>query len=256
MRKLYAAAVCAALLLLCLPSYAAEGSFETPVVFCFGGDAIGIDLVYSVSGGSKITNVVCDLNGINLDWNYIEAEQRLYIAVASASPIPKAEKIAHIVTDGTAVLTPISVLVDGKSNSGAHTAHTAAEIPTVPPTCDKAGHTGGLQCESCGYVMTEPQTTPPTGPVIHATVSASGTVSVSGAISDNDTAECMTLLSVYDGEGRITAAADITAENQSALDLNFGGCIGARTVKIFRWDAVTLMPLYLPIEVGVTYAAD
>ncbi|MGN0180441.1 MAG: hypothetical protein ACI4DY_13545 [Monoglobaceae bacterium] len=256
MRKLYAAAVCAALLLLCLPSYAAEGSFETPVVFCCGGDAIGVDLIYSVSGGAKITNVVCDLDGINLDWNYIEAEQRLYIAVASASPIPKAEKIAHIITEGAAEFAITSVLVDGKVNSGAHTAHTAAEIPTVPPTCDKAGHTGGLQCENCGYVMSEPQTIPPTGPVIRATVSASGVVSVSGAISDNDAAECMTLLAVYDGEGRVTAAADITAENQSALDLNFGGCLGARTVKIFRWDAKALTPMYSPIEVKVIQDAD
>lgn len=233
----------------------AENSFETNVVLCSREDIYSVDYEFDVGGNANILSVdVSDKNCI-FDWNFVKSEAKLYISLASAIPIEKCKTLINITSDSEISLSPVSLKTNGKDASLTNLKHGAeTDMPQTDPTCDLPGHKGGKLCSVCGVVLKEHDITiQPTGPIVSAALSADNTLTVSGALSDKETADGTVLVGVYIGK-RFVKLCDISTQNQSNINLNIENMAGVDTVKIFRWDSISnLKPISDVVEVEVKH---
>lgn len=112
MRKTIAALFTAFLL---LTGVFAADEYKSSVLLRQTGDVYSVDYVFKVEGDGEITAVTATDSGCILEWNYIKSETRLYISLASASPISKTPKIAEVKSNVEIKLTAESLKVNGVS---------------------------------------------------------------------------------------------------------------------------------------------
>lgn len=231
-----------------------DNSFETPVSLCSREDIYSVDYEFQVGGNANIISVdVSDKNCI-FDWNFIKSEARLYVSLASAMPIEKCKTLINITSDGEISLSSVSLKTDGKDASPAHLHHGAeTDMPQIDPTCDSPGFKGGKLCSVCGAVLKEHDITiPPTGPVVSAALSEDNTLTIGGALSDNETAEGCVLVGIYTNN-RVIKLCDISKQGQNNINLKIQNMAGADMVKIFRWDSMlNLKPISDAFEIEVS----
>lgn len=231
----------------------AEETFKTSIALCYDGDAYAVDYVFDVPEGTNISSVtISDVNCF-YDWNFDKDEARLYISLASGNVIVKAKSIVTIVTDNEKIfLEPVSVVVNGNVKENVSAYHTVLPMESMPPTFDTPGCTGGEKCATCGITLTEPTPVSPTGPKVKAILEESGTLTVSGGLSDTTTAEGTTFLAVYNKDKQMLTLANITAQDQSDFSISIENMKDAYTVKVLRWSMPSLRPLHNAVEVNVT----
>ena len=236
--------------LMALPCTAfAEETYQTSIALCYDGDAYSADYVFDVPEGANILSVSITASSCFYDWNFVQDEARLYLSLASASPIAKAKIIATIVTDKEKVfLEPVSVVVNGNIKENVSAYHTAIPMDALAPGFDTPGHIGGEKCANCGITLIEPTPVSPTGPKVKAILEERGTLTVSGGLSDTPAAEGTTFLAVYDKDNRMLTLANITAQDQSDFSLSIENMKDAHTVKVLRWAMPSLIPLHNAVE--------
>ena len=241
-------------LLMVLPCTSfAEETFETSIALCYSGDAYAVDYVFNVPEGTNISSVTISDTNCFYDWNFDKNEARLYISLASGNVIAKAKSIVTIVTDKEKIfLEPVLMIVNGNIKENVSAYHTAIPMDALAPGFDTTGHIGGEKCANCGITLTEPTPVSPTGPKVNAVLNSSGTLTVSGGLSDTPTAEGTTFLSVYDKDKRMLTLANITDLDQSDFSISIENMKDAHTVKVLRWAMPSLMPLHNAVEVSVT----
>lgn len=233
--------------LFCLGVYA-EAGVETPVNICCIGDLYSVDYEFEVSG--TIKNVRCDISGGSLEYNYDKQKNTLNISFAASTAV-KGGRVATIISDEAITLTPKSVRLNGWKTETACIYHAETAMDKKDPTCDSAGSHGGVKCTRCGYVISEPTISPATGPQITAKLSAGGTLTVSGAVSDSETTENCVMLGIYE-DSKLLDCVDISNKPQNKLNIEIENMQGADMVKIFRWSSLSSMtPLYGAVEVEV-----
>lgn len=232
--------------LMALPCTAfAEETYQTSIALCYDGDAYSADYVFDVPEGANILSVSITASSCFYDWNFVQDEARLYLSLASASPIAKAKSIATIVTDKeNLLLEPASVVVNGNIKENVSAYHTVLPMESMPPTFDTLGHIGGEKCANCGIILTEPSPVSPTSPKVKAVLEKSGTLTVSGGLSDTPTAEGTTFLAVYNKDNRMLTLANITVLDQSDFSISIENMKDAYTVKVLRWAMPSLRPLH------------
>ena len=231
----------------------AEETYQTTIALCYDGDAYSADYVFDVPEGANILSVSITASSCFYDWNFVQDEARLYLSLASASPIVKAKSIATIVTDKENLfLEPVSVVVNGNIKENVSAYHTVLPMESMPPSFDTPGCMGGEKCANCGITLTEPTPVSPTGPKVKAILEESGTLTVSGGLSDTPAAEGTTFLAVYNKDNRMLTLANITAQDQSNFSIPIENMKDAHTVKVLRWKIASLMPLHNAVEVSVT----
>lgn len=236
--------------LMALPCTAfAEETYQTSIALCYDGDAYSADYVFDVPEGANILSVSITASSCFYDWNFVQDEARLYLSLASASPIAKAKIIATIVTDKEKVfLEPVSVVVNGNIKENVSAYHTAIPMDALAPGFDTPGHIGGEKCANCGITLIEPTPVSPTGPKVKAILEESGTLTVSGGLADIPTAEGSTFLSVYDKDNKMLTLANITDLDQSDFSISIENMKDAHTVKVLRWAMPSLIPLHNAVE--------
>lgn len=236
--------------LMALPCTAfAEETYQTSIALCYDGDAYSADYVFDVPEGANILSVSITASSCFYDWNFVQDEARLYLSLASASPIAKAKIIATIVTDKEKIfLEPVSMVVNGNIKESVSAYHTAIPMDALNPGYDTPGHIGGEKCANCGIVLTEPSPVSPTGPKVNASLDSNGTLTVSGGLSDTPTAEGTTFLAVYNKDKQMLTLSNITAQDQSEFSISIENMKGAYTVKVLRWKIASLMPLHNAVE--------
>ena len=176
--------LCTLLLGVCILSVSAAGVSQYPVVLCCGIDAYAVDYVWRVGAAAEITGVTLHAEGALFDYNLDRENGLFYLSVASSSPLPAAEALATLQLGGSTQPALISVNVNGKITQGVYSHHTETSVPAVPPGCDTPGRTPSKKCGICGYVMDPGLPVPPTGPVVTASLSGNGLLTVTGAMSD------------------------------------------------------------------------
>ena len=251
MKKITSSILAFALMLTGITAFA-DTSFATPVILCCGSDVYAADYVFSVERTGNISSVnILDKNCIS-EWNFIESEARLYISLASATPLERLKTIAEVISDTQITLIPVSVTLNGKTADPSCLSHTEADMEIKEPTIDSPGASGGKVCSVCSAILKEPDTViPPTGPKVSASLSVDNKLTVSGAISDNKAANCTVLLAVY-GSGKFMHIVNITDKDQNAINIDFENMKNADTVKIFRWENLSnIKPIHNYIEVEV-----
>ena len=129
--------------------------------------------------------------------------------------------------------------------------HNEVVTPDIKPGVSTPGYTGGTHCDVCGEVLIQPEFVPATGIWVKAILSDMGTLTVSGALSDNAVAEGTTFLSVYDKNNRMLSLVNITAKDQSDFSMSIENMKDAYIVKVLRWAMPSLMPLHNAVEVIV-----
>ena len=227
----------------------ADETYSTSIALCYSGDAYAVDYVFNVPEGANILSVSITASSCFYDWNFVQDEARLYLSLASASPIVKAKSIATIVTDKEkSFLEPVSVVVNGNIKESVSAYHTAIPMDALNPGYDTPGHIGGEKCATCGITLIEPTPVSPTGPKVKAILEESGTLTVSGGLSDTTTAEGTTFLAVYNKDNRMLTLANITAQDQSDFSISIENMKDAHTVKVLRWAMPSLMPLHNAVE--------
>ena len=239
--------------LMALPCTAfAEETYQTTIALCYDGDAYSADYVFDVPEGANISSVTISDSNCFYDWNFDKNEARLYISLASGNVIVKAKSIVTIVTDNEKIfLEPVSIVVNGNIKENVSAYHTAIPMDALNPGYDTPGHIGGEKCANCGITLTEPSPVSPTGPKIKAVLDESGTLTVSGGLSDTPAAEGTTFLAVYNKDNRMLTLANITAQDQSDFSISIENMKDAHTVKVLRWETATLRPLHNAVEVNV-----
>ena len=235
--------LCTLLLGLCILSVSAAGSGQYPVVLCYAGDAYAVDYVYRVGAAAEITGATLHAEGALYDYNLDRESGLFYLSVASSSPLPKGEALVTLQIGANTQPALVSAKVNGQVSQGVFTQHTEIPVPVVPPGVETPGRTQGEKCAVCGYVMDAGEPILPTGPVMAASLSGDGVLTVTGAMADSASAPGITLLTVNRADGRALTVMNITALDQSAIALNLPNCTGASTVKIMRLDAISLAPL-------------
>ena len=249
MKKLTSILIAILLLLSSIAVYA-DADYTYDISLCYSGDAFSVDYVFSVPDGVEILSVsVSDANCF-YDWNYVKSEARLYLSLASGNVIPKAKTIATVKTNVDSELSLISMKVNGKTAANAYE-HTPQDMEYVAPGFDTPGLSGGKTCSNCGIVLKEPDAVEPTGPIVSAVLDSNKTLTVSGGVSDNKVAEGTTYLAVYNKDNRLLELKIITELDQSNFNVPIENMKDAHTVKIFRWEILTLRPLHNAVEVSV-----
>ena len=228
----------------------ADADYTYDVSLCYSGDAFSVDYVFGVPDGVEILSVLISDTNCFYDWNYVKSEARLYLSLASGNVIPKAKTIATVKTSVDAELSLISMKVNGKTTTNGFE-HIPQDMEYVAPGYDTPGLSGGKTCSNCGIVLKEPETVPPTGPIVSAVLDRSNTLTVSGGISDNKAAEGTTYLAVYNKDNRMLALKNITELDQSNFDVPIENMKDAHTVKILRWEMLSLRPLHNAVELSV-----
>lgn len=227
----------------------AEAKVETPITICSISDLYSVDYEFDVSG--EIEEVRCDVDGGMFTSNYKKDENKLYISFASSSPV-KLGRIATVISNKEVVLTPVLVRLNGWLTETACIYHAEIPMDEKAPTCDTNGSHGGMKCARCGYVITEPTVLPATGPSVEATLSDDNTLTISGAVSDNVTAEGAVLVGIY-ADKKFMKLCDISTQNQNSINLKLENMDGADTVKIFRWESLSnLKPTHNDVTVEVS----
>ena len=174
------------------------------------------------------------------------------MSIASANIIPKAVKVANVRMYGLITyLSPVSVVVNGRIKNTNYFYHKLEIAEDVAPGFDTPGQFGGECCMECGVVLEEPQEIAPTGPVVYAVSDSNKTLTVSGGISDNEAAEGRTYLAVYDKDNKLLDLRSLTEYNQSDFSISIENMYDAHTVKLLRWEALSLTPLYDAVKVSV-----
>ena len=229
---------------------AAHAENVNPITLCFNGDVYSVDFIYEVSDGADITSVSLNVDNCMFDWNYIKSEAKLYLSIASGTPIPKTDALAVVSSGNEITLTPVSAIVNGSKI--AKTAHTAGDCDYTAPGFDTPGHTGEVKCSECGFVLESEKEIPPTEPVVKAIISDEKTLMISGGLSDNETAEGVTYIAVYDQDHRLLRLYDATTLNQSNFKVEFENCRDASEVKIFRWKPENIQPLHNAVKIAVS----
>ena len=214
---------------------ASAGAAPQQVILCYTGEVCGIDLIYAVPAGTEIEKVSFPAGSLG-DWNYVEAEGRLYISAASAEPMDLAAPLAQINANG-AELTLEAVSVNGGRWDEPVLTHTPEQIAGTPPTCDRPGVTDGSVCARCGAVLVPQQEIPAIGPVLSAWIDAKGTLHVSGVVSDASASKWRMLPAVYDAEGRMLWLEDVSRQPPNDLHTDIPNCSRTDEVKLFRLDA-------------------
>ena len=239
--------------LMALPCTAfAEETYQTTIALCYDGDAYSADYVFNVPEGANISSVTISDANCFYDWNYDKNGARLYISLASGNVIVKAKSIVTIVTDNEKIfLEPVSMVVNGNIKENISAYHTSTPMDTLNPGYDTPGHIGGEKCANCGITLTEPSPVSPTGPKIKAVLDESGTLTVSGGLSDTPAAEGTTFLAVYNKDNRMLTLANITDQDQSDFSISIENMKDAHTVKVLRWETATLRPVHNAVEVNV-----
>lgn len=230
----------------------ADETYQTSIALCYGGDAYAVDYVFNVTVEANISSVTISDANCFYDWNYDKDEARLYISLASGNVIAKAKSIATIVTDKEKFfLELVSVVVNGNIKENVSAYHSAIPMDALNPGFDTPGHIGGEKCANCDITLTEPTPVSPTGPKVKAVLDESGTLTVSGGLSDTLTAEGTTFLAVYNKDNRMLTLANITALDQSDFSISIENMKDAYMVKVLRWAMPSLMPLHNAVEVNV-----
>lgn len=227
---------------------------KSGVSLCYKGDVYSADYVYSVPNGTSIISVSLDVPDCIYDWNYVEDEAKLYLSLASANPIPKSDIIATIeLKSNSMFFIPDLVTINGNIiKSGMDVFHKSVPMEWVSPGIDTPGQCFGEMCPECGIVVIEPEVIPPKGAKVNASITADGTLTVSGALSDNTVAEGTTSLAVYNKDKRMLTLANITDQDQSDFSISIENMKDAHTVKVLRWAMPSLRPLHNAVEVNVT----
>ena len=226
----------------------AEAEVETPVNICCIGDLYSVDYEFDVSG--EIEDVRCDIDGGMFTSNYKKDENKLYISYA-ASTASKAGRIATVISNEKITLTPVLVRLNGWITENNCVYHAEIAMDEKEPTIDTAGSRGGVKCARCGFVSEEPTILPAVGPAVSAALSADNTLTISGALSDKETADGVVLVGIYTDQ-KFIKLCDISTQNQNNINLNIENMSGADTVKIFRWDSISnLKPASDVFEVEV-----
>jgi hypothetical protein len=209
-----------------------------------------VDYVFSVPNGVEVLAVSVNITNCFYDWNYVKSEARLYIGLASANIIPKTKIIATVKTNIDAELSLISMKVNGKTAANAFE-HTPEDMEYVAPGFDTPGLSGGKTCSNCGIVLEEPDVVEPTGPIVSAVLDSNKILTVSGGVSDNKVADGTTYLAVYDKYNRLLELKTITELDQSDFNVPIENMKDAHTVKILKWEMLSLRPLHNSVEVSV-----
>ena len=118
----------------------AEAGYTCDVALCYDGDVYAVDYVFDVLTEVDILSVLANDTNCIYDWNFVKDEARLYISLASASPISKGKTIATVGVSSETVLVAVSVTVNGNIKDNVF-----------------AYHTDGDTCAKCGVVLTEPE---------------------------------------------------------------------------------------------------
>ena len=240
----------AILLLLFSMTVSAETDYAYNVSLCYDGDAYSVDYVFSVPDGVEVLSVsVSDANCF-YDWNYVKSEARLYLSLASGNVIPKYKMIATVKTSIDAEPSLISMKVNGKTATNAFE-HTPEDMEYVAPGFDTPGELGGKTCSNCGIVLEEPDVVEPTGPIVSAVLDSNKILMVSGGVSDKKMADGTTYLAVYDKHNRLLDLKVITELDQSNFNVPIENMKDAYTVKVLRWEMLSLRPLHNAVEVSV-----
>ena len=229
----------------------AQEVIETPVALCYNEDAYSIDYEFLVSDNANITNVRLELSGCFYDWNYVKTDARLYISLASANPIPKSIAVATIISDDAITVSPLSIRVNGIISNNAKCNHTETKTDALAPSVEKPGMSEGLKCTDCELVIKESEEIPATGPVVTAVSDENGNLTVCGALSDSAEANGITYLAIYDKSERMITVCDITKLNQSDFTTTVQNVNNAYKIKILRWSASGLTPLYNAVDVYI-----
>lgn len=112
MKRILALFLTALLLLLCCSVYA-DSEFESSFKLHYDGEAYSVDYIFDVSQGVDILSVTLNVENCFYDWNYVEADAKLYISIASANSIPNSKVLVTVITDSEVTLTPVSIIVNG-----------------------------------------------------------------------------------------------------------------------------------------------
>ena len=98
MRKLIIS-ILAFIIIFSLSVYA-EDNFSSDISVYYSDDVYSVDFEYQLPGGIKATNVILNITDCIFEWNYVEADNTLYISIASASPLETKINILTLITDG------------------------------------------------------------------------------------------------------------------------------------------------------------
>ena len=231
----------------------AEAGYAYGVSLCYDGDAYSVDYVFNIQKNVEILSVSVSDTNCFYDWNYVESEARLYISIASANVIPKRGSIATIVTTNKEKWFPevVSVIVNGNITENVSAYHATVSMEWMSPGYDTPGQIGGEKCPVCDVVLIEPEVVPPTGPKVKADLDERGLLTVSGGLSDNKVAENLTFVAVYDELAKMLKFINITELDQSDFSIIIDGMGDANYIKILRWEALKIRPVYEAVEVTV-----
>lgn len=233
-------------------AFAAE-RFETDVALCCKEDIYSVDYEFQVGGNANIISVEISDKSCIFDWNFVKSEARLYISLASAESIKKCKTLAIVTSDDEISLSLVSLKTNGKDTNLTHIHHGAeTDMPQIDPTCDLSGLKGGKICSVCGAVLKEHDIIiPATGPVVSATLSSDNTLTISGILADEETADGIVFIGIYANK-KIITLYDVSTQSQNNINLNIENMSSADTVKIFRWNSIlNLKPTSDVLEVEV-----
>lgn len=129
--------------------------------------------------------------------------------------------------------------------------HTEVETPEKNPGVSRPGYKGGTHCDVCGNIIVEAEEVPPTGPIVSARLDAYGILTINGVLADVISTAGKTIMTVYDGTGRMMRTEDITELNQTGFEFKISNCYDAGFIKIVRWDMASIKPLGSDVKVTV-----
>ncbi len=153
-------AILALAIVIAIPVVFAEDVFGTELTLCTGEDVYSVDIVCSVSALTDIVDVKITVSDCISDWNYVEAEGRLYISLASASPIQLERTIATVTAADDVKIEAESVVINGDRRIAASEAHTEIDIPRQEEAETSPGYSAGTVCSVCGAVIEAPRELP------------------------------------------------------------------------------------------------
>ena len=134
--------------------------YSTELTICTDKDVYSVDLNCSVSAPTDILSVKINSDGCMFDWNYVETDARLYISLASASPIQLTKALVTISTSNDVKITTESVSINGNKKLSVNDTHTETVIPRQPSTEETVGYSEGSVCSVCGAVIESPRELP------------------------------------------------------------------------------------------------
>ena len=138
----------------------AEDVFTTELTICTGEEVYSADIVCTVGGSTEITSVKLNVEGCIYDWNYVKKDARLYVSLASASPISLTRAVATVTATDDVAIEIESVVINGDSKLSVSLVHTEEEMPRQPATEDSVGYSAYGVCVLCGALVEAPRELP------------------------------------------------------------------------------------------------